>query len=94
MKSKISIDEGRNEIVFGDKRITVSRLEWELLRALVKSGKTISREDLIENVWGKKSLVDTRTVDQHVARLRRKLPAHLIETVPTFGYRIALNTIA
>ena len=50
-----------------------------------------SRDKLLNEVWGYESMIDTRTVDTHVRRLREKLgpAADCIETVRGFGYRIA-----
>jgi two-component system phosphate regulon response regulator PhoB len=49
-----------------------------------------SREVLLNDVWGYESVIDTRTVDTHIRRLRDKLgaAADLIETVRGFGYRM------
>jgi len=68
--------------------------EFDLLMALVtRGGGVISRMDLLREVWGYRSWVATRTVDTHVAELRRKLetdPAHPrhILTVRKIGYRL------
>jgi len=68
--------------------------EYELLAALARrGGRVASRLELLREVWGYAEDVMSRTVDTHVATLRRKLeddPAHPkhIVTVRTFGYRI------
>ncbi|HMZ25724.1 MAG TPA: helix-turn-helix domain-containing protein, partial [Elusimicrobiota bacterium] len=58
-------------------------------------GKALSREDLLERVWGldRAMDIDTRTVDQHVARLRSKLGAEKkrVRTVKNIGYRFLLD---
>jgi len=53
-------------------------------------GEVLSRDRLLNEVWGYESVIDTRTVDTHVRRLRKKLgkAANAIETVRGFGYRI------
>ena len=55
-----------------------------------RRGRVQSREILLNEVWGYESMIDTRTVDTHVRRLREKLGAcaDCIETVRGFGYRI------
>ncbi|MAV25805.1 MAG: two-component system response regulator [Gammaproteobacteria bacterium] len=70
--------------------------ELELLIALVKqNGQVVSRQELLQTVWGHAGRVETRTVDTHVAELRRKLeadpsnPRH-IHTVRKVGYRFDL----
>ena len=68
--------------------------EFGLLVALLKKdGAAMFRHDLLRDVWGHKAEVETRTVDTHVAELKRKLepdPAHprYILTVRKFGYRL------
>jgi DNA-binding response OmpR family regulator len=68
--------------------------EFDLLLALLRSrGAAVSRLDLMREVWGYSSAVVSRTVDTHVAELRRKLedvpssPRHII-TVRKVGYRL------
>ena len=70
--------------------IRLTRREFELLRYLVQNrNRVISRERLLERVWGYESSVETRSVDVHVGRLRGKLgtAADQIETVVGLGYR-------
>jgi two-component system phosphate regulon response regulator PhoB len=70
--------------------IRLTRREFELLRYLVENrNRVLSRDRLLERVWGYERLVETRSVDVHVGRLRNKLgPAgKQIETVVGLGYR-------
>jgi two-component system phosphate regulon response regulator PhoB len=72
--------------------VHVSTLEMRLLVYLVEHrGRVRSREDLLEDVWGYKPGVSTRTIDTHVKRLRDKLgvAGGLIETVRGTGYRLS-----
>ena len=67
-----------------------ARREFELLRYLVQNkNRVVSRDRLLERVWGYERLVETRSVDVHVGRLRNKLrtAGHQIETVVGLGYR-------
>lgn len=71
----------------------LSRFEAEILRMLIDHrGEVVSRQDLLRKVWGYVHLPTTRTVDNHIARLRKKLehdvdnPRHVI-TVHGLGYR-------
>lgn len=92
MKTKsIRIDEKRNEVFVGGKRINLARKEFEILITLKNYGVTLSREVLIDLIWPAEKIpgLDSRTVDQHIARLRRKIGTDAIETVSCFGYRIA-----
>ena len=72
--------------------VHVSAMEMRLLVYLVEHrGRVRSREDLLEDVWGYKPGVSTRTVDTHVKRLRDKLgdAGSLVETVRGIGYRLS-----
>jgi DNA-binding response OmpR family regulator len=70
--------------------VRLTRREFELLRFLVDNkNRVISRDRLLERVWGYERLIETRSVDVHVGRLRSKLGAAgtQIETVVGLGYR-------
>jgi DNA-binding response OmpR family regulator len=70
--------------------IRLTRREFELLRFLVENrNRVISRDRLLERVWGYDRMIETRSVDVHVGRLRSKLGAagRQIETVVGLGYR-------
>jgi DNA-binding response OmpR family regulator len=70
--------------------VRLTRREFELLRCLVENrNRVLSRDRLLEKVWGYDRLVETRSVDVHVGRLRNKLGAAgpQIETVVGLGYR-------
>jgi DNA-binding response OmpR family regulator len=70
--------------------VRLTRREFELLRYLIEHrNRVVSRERLLERVWGYDRMIETRSVDVHVARLRAKLgPAgQQIETVVGIGYR-------
>jgi DNA-binding response OmpR family regulator len=77
-------------ISIDNEAIRLTRREFELLKFLVENrNRVISRDRLLERVWGYDRLVETRSVDVHVGRLRAKLgPAgSQIETVVGLGYR-------
>jgi DNA-binding response OmpR family regulator len=70
--------------------IRLTRREFELLRCLVENrNRVLSRDRLLERVWGYEQFIETRSVDVHVGRLRSKLGAagRQIETVVGLGYR-------
>jgi len=70
--------------------IRLTRREFELLRYLVENkNRVLSRDRLLERVWGYDRLIETRSVDVHIGRLRGKLAAagRQIETVVGLGYR-------
>jgi DNA-binding response OmpR family regulator len=70
--------------------IRLTRREFELLRCLVENrNRVLSRDRLLERVWGYDQFIETRSVDVHVGRLRSKLGSagRQIETVVGLGYR-------
>jgi two-component system alkaline phosphatase synthesis response regulator PhoP len=70
--------------------VRLTRKEFELLQYLVQNkNRVVSRDRLLERVWGYERLVETRSVDVHVGRLRNKLQTagRQIETVVGLGYR-------
>jgi DNA-binding response OmpR family regulator len=70
--------------------VRLTRREFELLRYLVQNkNRVVSRDRLLERVWGYERVVETRSVDVHVGRLRAKLrqAGRQIETVVGLGYR-------
>ncbi len=86
----IVIDAERHEVRIGSRQLVLTALEYKLLRTLMeRRGRVQARDRLLNEVWGYESLIDTRTVDTHVRRLREKLGKRgdLIETVRGFGYR-------
>jgi two-component system, OmpR family, alkaline phosphatase synthesis response regulator PhoP len=91
----IEIDQQTRIVTRGGTPVDLAPLEFALLIALVsRRGATASRLDLLRDVWGHSAAVVTRTVDTHIAELRRKLernpaqPVHIL-TVRKVGYRIA-----
>lgn len=70
------------------KPLKLSSLEFKLLRFLIsRKGEAVSREKLLEQVWGYQVAPLTRTVDAHILSLRKKLGARYIATVHGQGYR-------
>lgn len=89
----LTIDFRRFTVDNGQKEQQLSRYEAEILRMLVdRRGSVVSRKDLLTEVWGYSHLPTTRTVDNHIARLRKKVeinpdrPVHVV-TVHGLGYR-------
>ena len=91
----IKVDFNRHEVYRNGHRVDLSPKEYQLLAALITAqGATCSRLDLLSQVWGHRASVLSRTVDTHIAELRRKLetnpsqPSHIL-TVRKVGYRFA-----
>ena len=89
----IEVDLRRCRVVKSGKQLEISSKEFELLKYFIShSGETLSRDRLLEDVWGYDNLPTTRTVDTHLVRLRQKLepdpeqPQYFL-TVHGTGYR-------
>jgi len=88
---KLVIDSSRRTVSAAGKLVALTATEFNLLKALAeKEGRVISREDLLSLARGDDVAVMDRTVDVHVAALRKKLGKHgeMIETVRGVGYRL------
>jgi phosphate regulon transcriptional regulator PhoB len=89
----LEIDRHRFEVRMKGRVITLTPKEFELLALLANApGRVFGRDELLDAVWGRDGLVEPRTVDVHVARLRRKFTAARVaapgvETVRGVGYR-------
>jgi DNA-binding response OmpR family regulator len=86
------LDRSRHEVRAADRVIDCTATEFKLLTILMeRQGRVQDRDRLLSDVWGYDSVIDTRTVDTHMRRLRDKLGSHgrCIETVRGFGYRFA-----
>ncbi len=87
----ITVDISRHEVTVARKPVRLTSVEFKLLAMLIqRRGRVQSRDRLLNEVWGYAAAIDTRTVDTHVRRLRKKLgkAGDSIETVRGFGYRI------
>ena len=87
----ITLDPIRHRVDVGGRPLHLTTLEFKLLNMLIKEpGRLLSREMLLTAAWGYDTVIDTRTVDTHVRRLRSKLgkSATAIETVRGSGYRL------
>jgi DNA-binding response OmpR family regulator len=91
---EVTVDLGTCQVWRDGETVALRPKEFELLRALLqRNGRVATRDELLHEVWGYADDVESRTLDTHIAMLRRRLerdPAHprLIITVRTIGYRI------
>ena len=87
----LSLDEQERVAYLDERRVELTAQEFALLVALMeKPDAPVSREQLLRKAWGYQSMGETRTVDVHVQRLRKKLGMESIETVYRCGYRLSL----
>jgi len=92
-QGELEVDYGRRMVTLRGEEVRVTYVEFEILGALARSpGRVLSRETLLEHVWGDSEYRDPRTVDVHIRHLREKLesdpkePEYLF-TVRGVGYR-------
>jgi DNA-binding response OmpR family regulator len=92
-QGELRIDFGRRMVLLHDEEVKVTYVEFEILSALARSpGRVLSRQTLLECVWGDSEYRDPRTVDVHIRHLREKLEQNPKEpeflfTVRGVGYR-------
>jgi DNA-binding response OmpR family regulator len=90
---ELKIDFGRRMVTLRGEEVRVTYVEFEILGALARSpGRVLSRETLLEHVWGDSEYRDPRTVDVHIRHLREKLESdpkepEFLFTVRGVGYR-------
>ena len=87
---ELSIDIPRHQVTIKGKSVDLTATEFKLLTVLAqRRGRVQSREQLLHDVWEYDNLIDTRTVDTHMRRLREKLgsAAKYLDTVRGVGYR-------
>ena len=89
----VRLDAGRREVMVHEVPVELSRKEFDLLSLLMShSGQVVTRDGCIDRLWWDQELTDTRTLDTHIKRLRRKIepdpanPRHLV-TVRGVGFR-------
>lgn len=88
----LELDLGAHRAYVGGDEVELTALEFKLLHHLMsRPGRVQTREQLLSDVWGISSPLETRTVDTHVMRLREKLgeARDFVETVRGVGYRMA-----
>ena len=88
----IKVDFAKREVFKNNEKIEMTAQEFELLKVLIqKKNLALSREKLLESAWGYDYYGDTRTVDMHIQRLRKKLSwDDIIVTVYKYGYRLEI----
>lgn len=85
----IQIDLESKRLIIGGKKIELTRKEYDIISLLAKSpGRIFSREEILRRIWESNVIVNDRTVDVNITRLRRKLEEHgnYIHNKPGFGY--------
>lgn len=91
----IEVNFATREVFCNNKKVELTAQEYNLLEVLIKNKNlALSRENLLEKAWGYDYFGDTRTIDIHIQRLRKKLNwDNVIETVYKYGYRLEIKNI-
>jgi len=85
---RVRIDAGSRQVWLNDELVELTTIEFDLLKTLAEHhGKVLSREQLLERVWGYDYYGEIRVVDVHVGHIRQKLGEEFITTVRGVGYR-------
>lgn len=93
----LKADFEKREIHVKDKKLDLTLKEFELLEILIRNkGKILTRDTLLDKIWGYEYIGETRTVDVHIRYLRKKVEEddknpRLIETIRGVGYRFNPN---
>ena len=92
----VMLDKESHDVTVGGKPVELTAKEFDLLAFfMANTGVVVSRDVLLDRVWGQEYPGGTRTVDVHVRRLRAKLGeehAHLIQTVRSVGYKFGTSS--
>lgn len=87
--SKYIIDIDKRMVFLGDKNINLTTLEFDLLYMFVTNkNKSFSRDDILNNIWGRDYFGNDRVVDDLIRRLRKKMSLLNINTIYGYGYRL------
>lgn len=90
------LDFDQRQLLIGEHRLDLTPVEYKLLEFLMRSpNKVHTRDELLEEVWGRTVYIEERTVDVQIRRLRLKLAkynrAELVQTIRGLGYRLSVT---
>jgi len=87
------IDKSEYNVVANNKPFSLPRKEFELLFLLASNpGKVITREKILEDIWGLGVVVGERTIDVHIRKLREKIGDSFFKTVKGVGYKFVISS--
>ncbi|MBK9458070.1 MAG: response regulator transcription factor [Sphingobacteriales bacterium] len=87
----LEIDREKFMVRRGDESIDLPKKEFNLLYLLAsKPGKVFGREEILARIWGDDVIVNDRTIDVHIRKIREKLGEHYIKTIKGIGYKFDL----
>lgn len=90
----ISVNQMERQALLRDKKLELTPTEFELMVYLLKnSGRAVPREELLKNVWGFESDIDTRATDDVIKRLRKKIKDSNVKIMSVWGYGFKLEKL-
>ena len=88
LSQHIRLDQKSRTVLVDDSQLELTQMEFDLLASLMEHhGQVLSREQLLDHVWGTAYYGETRVVDVHIGHVRQKLNDRFITTVRGIGYR-------
>lgn len=88
LSQHIRLDRNSRNVLIEDSQLELTQMEFDLLATLMEHhGQVLSREQLLDHVWGAAYYGETRVVDVHVGHIRQKLNDRFITTIRGIGYR-------
>ncbi|MFN2363949.1 MAG: response regulator [Halarsenatibacteraceae bacterium] len=85
---KLSINLTSHQAIFNEQIIELTPKEYELIKLLLQNpDRVFTRDNLLDKIWGYDYYGDTRTVDVHIRRIRKKISPEIIKTVRGVGYK-------
>jgi DNA-binding response OmpR family regulator len=92
---KLTLDEDRRHVLSDGRALALTPTEYEVLKYLMlHADQAVSREELLNTVWGFESVVETRATDDTVRRLRQKLGASGVNIAAVWGYGFRLEEVS
>jgi two-component system alkaline phosphatase synthesis response regulator PhoP len=97
VKGPLLMDVGKHECKLGDKALIMSALELDIVQILMENtGQVVTRDEVLDTVWGPDVVVSPRTIDTHIGNLRKKIctadyPGNSILSIRGLGYKLILE---
>ncbi len=83
------LDDSKRAVVQNDAIFNLTEKEYEILYLLVKNkNNVVSRETLLEKIWGTNDSIETRAIDMHIKTIRKKINTDKIQTIYGLGYKV------
>lgn len=91
---KLLIDREKYTVTKNKEELSLPRKQFEILWLLCTvPGKVYSRQTIFENIWGKDCASHNRTVDVHLASLRKKVGSEVFKTIKGIGYKVTVDKL-